>query len=222
MAPTARSAPLENFEPFARRQKHPFACTFLACGFEHQKPKRCAFSRSGEPTQCPSVPPTLPNLPKPIKCYGEPQHYHDYPLLPRRRCPVNCLEPAISAIRAERESVVAPSRSPLVFLRQLVTREIQHLAHAAGARSRGVGSARDLVPRGDDAHLASVGRPRRCRSSCRLIGAWRSCTTRRGRRSRASSDSPGRPYESRACDPRRPSQASRIINASSPRPCRGR
>ena len=134
----------------------------------------------------------------------------------------NYRESAISAIRAERESVVAPSRSPLVFLRQLVTREIQHLAHAAGARSRGVGSARDLVPRGDDAHLASVGRPRRCRSSCRLIGAWRSCTTRRGRRSRASSDSPGRPYESRACDPRRPSQASRKIDASSPRPCRGR
>ena len=50
MAPTARSAPLEKFEPLARRQKRPFACTFWACEFEHQKPKRSAFSRSGEPT----------------------------------------------------------------------------------------------------------------------------------------------------------------------------
>ena len=79
---------LENFEPFARRQKHPFACTFLACGFEHQKPKRCAFSRSGEPTQCPSVPHTLPQPTSRFNVLGEPQHYHDYPLLPRRRCPV--------------------------------------------------------------------------------------------------------------------------------------
>ena len=96
-------------------------------------------------------------------------------------------------------------RSTLVFLRQLLTREIRDLAHAAGARSRGVGPARDLVPRGDDAHLASSGRPRRCRSSGRLIGAWRSCTPRRGRRRRESSYSPGRSCEPRACDPRRPS-----------------
>ena len=88
MAPTARSAPLENFEPFARRQKHPFACTFLACGFEHQKPKRCAFSRSGEPTQCSSVLHTCYRLLSRFNVSGEPQHYHDYPLLPRRRCPV--------------------------------------------------------------------------------------------------------------------------------------
>ena len=68
---------LENVESFARRQKRPFACTFLACGFEHQKPKRCAFSRSGEPTQSPSVPHTPFQPFSRIKCYGEPQHYHD-------------------------------------------------------------------------------------------------------------------------------------------------
>ena len=34
MAPTARSAPLEKFEPLARRQKRPFACTFWACEFQ--------------------------------------------------------------------------------------------------------------------------------------------------------------------------------------------
>ena len=87
MAPTARSAPLEKFEPLARRQKRPFACTFWACEFEHQKPKRSAFSRSGEPTQCPSVPHTCYRLLSRFNVLGKSQHYHDYPLLLSRRCP---------------------------------------------------------------------------------------------------------------------------------------
>ena len=79
---------------------------------------------------------------------------------------------------------------------------------AAGAARLAAGSAHVLVQDVVDPHLASVGRPRRCRSSRRQIGVCRSRTLRRGRRTRASSVSPGRPCQSQAPGPCWPSRAS--------------
>ena len=136
---------------------------------------------------------------------------------------LNCQEPKLA--RSYELARIKPSRlrrGSTGFSASSLLTEKRRLPVAAGAARPAVGSVRGLIQDVVDPHLASGGRPRRCRSSSRQIGVRRSHTLRRGRRVRARSDSPGRPCESQAPGPCWPSRASSIISAGSPRPCRGR
>ena len=105
-------------------------------------------------------------------------------------------EPAIGQLvqgTLSRQSSSRLRRESTGFSASSLLTEKRRLPVAAGAARLAAGSAQGLVQDVVDPHLVSGGRPRRCRSSSRQIGVCRSRTMRRGRRIRASSDSPGRP-----------------------------
>ena len=122
---------------------------------------------------------------------------------------LNCQEPKLA--RSYELARIKPSRlrrGSTGFSASSLLTEKRRLPVAAGAARPAVGSAEGLVQDVVDPHLASGGRPRRCRSSSRQIGVYWSRTLRRGRRTRASSVAPGRPCQSQAPGPCWPSRAS--------------
>ena len=122
---------------------------------------------------------------------------------------LNCQEPKLA--RSYELARIKPSRlrrGSTGFSASSLLTEKRRLPVAAGAARPAAGSAQGLVQDVVDPHLASGGRPRRCRSSSRQIGVCRSHTLRRARRIRAGRDSPGRPCESQAPGPCWPSRAS--------------
>ena len=115
---------------------------------------------------------------------------------------------SVQAGQLSRQSSSRLRRESTGFSASSLLTEKRRLPVAAGAARLAAGSAHVLAQDVVHPHLASAGRPRRCRSSSRQIGVRRSHTLRRGRRIRAGSDPPGRPCESQAPGPCWPSRAS--------------